>query len=72
MTEEQLAKLKEMDIPYCPSAFRYNYFIFGRYINYMRLASFRDFKWKDSEYLEQTMGRNWTKGYYIKLRRNKK
>lgn len=62
MTEEQIAYLREHDIPYSPSIFKWmqwrypersNESHFKRYLSYLRLRAYRDFTWEDSERLEE-------------------
>ena len=59
MTEEQVLELMELDLPFCPTAFQYCKGRFGLYKNYMRLASFRAFGFKDGALLEADMKKNW-------------
>lgn len=68
ITFEQLEQLKEMDIPYCPSAFNYLEENFRKYIKYMRLPAYRPFKWEDSQELEELEGEIWKK--LIKYKEN--
>lgn len=59
MTEEQIQELKELDLPYCPSAFQYVKGNFGKYKAYMKLRAFRVFGFAGSEWLEEAQGENW-------------
>lgn len=61
MTEEQIQELKNLDLPYCPSAFNYVKGKFGKYRAYMKLAPFRAFHFAGSEDLERAMGPHWRK-----------
>lgn len=59
MTEEQIQYLKENDIPYSPSIFKYCQFKYSseisfiKYCSYMKLPAYRVFKWKDSAFVEE-------------------
>lgn len=59
MTEEQIQELKELDLPYCPSAFNYVGGNFRKYKAYMKLAAFRTFRFAGSADLEAGMGKHW-------------
>ena len=61
MTEEQIQELKELDLPYCPSAFQYVKGNFRKYKAYIKLAAFRVFGFAGSEDLETGMGEHWRK-----------
>jgi hypothetical protein len=50
-----------MDYPYSPSAFKHCQYKFGKYLNYIRLAAFRHWTWKDSDEVEECMA-EWFKG----------
>jgi hypothetical protein len=50
-----------MDYPYSPSAFKHCQCKFGKYLNYIRLAAFRHWTWKDSDEVEECMA-EWFKG----------
>lgn len=61
MTEEQIAMLKAMDLPYCPSAFIYCKENFNKYLGYIKLRAFRVFGWEGSALLEANQSENWLK-----------
>lgn len=58
MTQEQIQYLKDNDIPYSPSIFKYCKNSFAKYLGYMKLAAYRPFKWADSEFVE-VGAKNW-------------
>lgn len=53
MTEEQIAYLKEHDIPYSESLFICANRNFKKYLNILNLAAHRPFGWADSEKFEE-------------------
>lgn len=53
MTEEQIQYLKDNDIPYVPSLFKYCNYNFRKYLAILKLCAYRAFKWEDSEFLEE-------------------
>ena len=53
MTEEQIAYLKENDIPYSESLFIYVGKNFKKYLSILKLAGHRAFGWDDSEKFEE-------------------
>lgn len=59
MTEEQIQELKDLDLPYCPSAFESLKGNFPKYKGYMKLRAFRVFGFAGSEELEEAMKDNW-------------
>lgn len=61
MEQWQINYLKAMDYPYSPSAFKHCQYKFGKYLNYIRLAAFRHWTWKDSDEVEECMA-EWFKG----------
>ena len=61
MTDEQIQELKELDLPYCPSAFDYVDGKFGKYKAYINLLAFRVFRFAGSADLEARMGEIWRK-----------
>jgi hypothetical protein len=61
MTEEQIQELKNLDLPYCPSAFDYVGGKFGKYKAYIKLAAFRVFGFARSAELETSMSKYWRK-----------
>lgn len=63
MTTEQLQELRELDLPYCPSAFLYCKGNFPKYKGYIKLRAFRVFGWNGSADLELGMGETWRKMY---------
>lgn len=54
MTEEQIAYLKENDIPYSESLFIYAGRNFKKYLKILNLAAYRSFGWEDSKKFEET------------------
>lgn len=59
MTSEQIEELRQLDLPFCPSAFQYVKGNFGKYKAYMKLASFRAFGYDGSDDLEEAVGEHW-------------
>ena len=60
MTPEQIEELRQLDLPFCPSAFQY--YVkgnFGKYKAYMKLAAFRVFGYDGSNDLEESMRDYW-------------
>ena len=59
ITLEQLEELKQLDLPWCPSAFKYVEGNFKKYKAYMKLRTFRGFGYGGSDDLEDFMGEYW-------------
>lgn len=53
MSNEQIAYLKQNDIPYSESLFIYADKNFKKYCAILRLAAYRKFGWNDSDAIEQ-------------------
>lgn len=53
MSEEQIAYLKENDIPYSESLFIYADRNFKKYLKILNLAAHRSFGWEDSKKFEE-------------------
>ena len=52
MQLKNIKYLYENDIPYCPTLYEYVNNNFKKYLAILKLAAYRGFKWKDSQYLE--------------------
>lgn len=63
MTNEQIQYLKDNDIPYSPSLFKYCKYSFPRYLGHMKLTAYRVFGWKDSDFIEEG-AREWVERLY--------
>lgn len=57
MSNEEIAYLKEHDIPYSPSLFKHANNNFKRYCAILRLAAYRQMGWEDSDRIEETYSR---------------
>jgi hypothetical protein len=53
LTEEQIQYLKDNNIAYSPSIFKYCKCSFPKYLGIMRLAAYRVFGWEDSAFVEE-------------------
>ena len=74
MTEEQIQYLKDNNIAYSPSLFKYMQWKypdqpaeshFKRYLSYLRLRAYRNYGWVDSEHLEE-----WAKDWFERITNN--
>lgn len=57
MNEEQIAYLKQNNIPYSPSLFIYAKQNFKKYCAILKLASYKAMGWEDSELIEKIYSR---------------
>lgn len=57
MSNEEIAYLKEHDIPYSPSLFKYAKCNFKKYCAILRLAAYRKMGWNDSDAIEECYSR---------------
>lgn len=53
MNDEQIAYLKQNDIPYSPSLFIYAKSNFKKYCAILRLAAYKKMGWEDSDLIEE-------------------
>ena len=57
MNDEQIAYLKQNDIPYSPSLFIYAKSNFKKYCAILRLAAYKKMGWEDSDLIEEIYSR---------------
>lgn len=57
MNDEQIAYLKQNDIPYSPSLFIYAKQNFKKYCAILRLAAYKQMGWEDSDRIEEVYSR---------------
>ena len=53
MNNEQIAYLKQNNIPYSPSLFKYAKSNFKKYCAILRLAAYKNMGWEDSDRIEE-------------------